>query len=199
MDMEDLVPLLIFIVIAAINFLKYLAEKGGKKKSAPEGGPADQEPRSIEDFFEEIERKFQPQPHELPEWPEEAARPDYLQEMEAYEAAAETAPSPAPAMEPVIEMPAVSPAAATTAPARKAVSQPKNIGKVTTFKMPAQGAVFSGLNSMRITMPPLLRSEVGRTRFELNSKRQLKQSLIASMVFGQPRAYDNSFATTLAK
>ena len=71
--------------------------------------------------------------------------------------------------------------------------------KLTAFKLPVQGAVFSGLGGMRIKTPPLLRSAAGQTDFNLDDRKQLKQALIASMVFGQPRAYDTSFDNTIAK
>jgi len=75
--MEDLVPLLIFIVIAVINVLKYQAEKKGKGKQPParpaEGRPQRQ-PTTLEEFFEEIAQKFEPRPTPLPDWPESIER-----------------------------------------------------------------------------------------------------------------------------
>ncbi|HSR88236.1 MAG TPA: hypothetical protein VLL07_04730, partial [Pontiella sp.] len=87
--MEDLVPLLIFIVIAVINVLKFQAEKKGKGK-APSARPADapqRQPTSLEEFFEEIARKFEPRPTPQPDWPEGVERPDYMKEMEEFERA----------------------------------------------------------------------------------------------------------------
>lgn len=198
--MEDLVPLLIFIVIAAVNFLKYVSEKSGKRPPAgPDRKPVEQEPTTLEDFFEEIERKFAPQPRELPEWPETIERPDYVREMEVYEAT-RTPVAPQVEIEEIVPEPTErKPVPLRPALIREEMPPPENLGKVATFKIPAQGEIFSGLNHMRISMPPLLRSAGGRTRFDLNTRSQLKRALIAGMVFGQPRAYDCSFDTTLAK
>ena len=200
--MEDLVPLLIFIVIAAVNFVKYLAEKGGKKPPAePENEPADQKPSTIEEFFEEIERKFQPQPRAVgwEDWPEDIARPDYAGEMEDYEAAKTYTAAEVSAAEIDFKAAKIKEEPVRDVRIRTEIAQPRNLGRAVTFKIPAQGAVFSGFRHMRIAMPPLLRSETGHTRFELNSRKQLKRSIIASLVFSQPRAYDRSFDTTLAK
>ena len=83
--MEDLVPLLIFIVIAVVNFLKFQAEKKGKGKPAPPASKEERperQPSSLEEFFEEIAQKFEPRPTPQPEWPDSVERPDYMQEME---------------------------------------------------------------------------------------------------------------------
>ncbi len=198
--MEDLVPLLIFIAIAVINILKYVTEKGGRKPPAqPQEKPGDDSPGTLDDFFREIERKFQPQPRELPDWPETIERPDYVREMEDYETAQTSAVPAFPTEAPVQKVQEVIPEPAKPVPVRVDATPPKAIGKTATFKIPTQGAVFSGLSHMRISTPPLLRSAAGYTNFELNTREQLKRALLAGMVFGQPRAYDNSFHTTLAK
>ena len=70
---------------------------------------------------------------------------------------------------------------------------------VAAFKLPIQGTVFAGLGGMRIKSPTLLRSATGQTDFDLNDRKKLKQSIIASLVLGPPRAYDTSFDNTIAK
>ena len=198
--MEDLIPFLIFVVIAAVNLIKFIAEKSAKS-APPANGSKKQpdktvrKPSSIEEFFEEITQRLGPAPREMPDWPEEIERPDYVKEMEAYETGrAEKKPEPA----------AIVPAAAKPAPA-----QGEPIGAVTVlpegpavprtiaFRMTPRDVALSGMSGMRISSPPLLRSAAGTTRFELNSRSQLKQALIASMIFGPPRAYDKSFDNTV--
>lgn len=201
--MEDLIPLLIFIVIAAVNLLKFQAEKKGKGKKPPARPEETQPPRqpsSLEDFFEELARKFEPKPPPQPEWPDSAERPDYVQEMEDFgrtqaDAFEEEGPAivippsaqqePAPVMTqkiPQTEVPIVQTAT-----------------KLPTFKLPSQGAVFAGLSGTRITNPPLLRSATGQIDFELKGQKQLKQAILASLIFGPPRAYETSFDNTIAK
>ncbi len=197
--MEDLIPLLIFIVIAIINFLKYAAEKGGKKApKRPEEKPArpKTEPNTLEEFFDDIARKFGPQPHELAEWPEGVARPDYVHEMEEFETAKTPSPAAVRTEEPVQEtasLPFVKPV-----PGARAVARHRGMGRSPTFKLKAQETTIAGMSGSHIPVPPMLRSATGRTRFELRKRKQLKRALIASMVFGQPRAYDQSFHNTIA-
>ena len=198
--MEDLIPLLLVILIAAVYFLKHAADKSGKKPRESSGETApEQKPVMLEEFFAELERKITPQPREMPEWPEAIERPDYIREMEAFEARPpETEPvrQPEPAR---YETPAVEEVPASHVPVPDQIRHAHTLGKAAIFKIPSQGAIFSGLGRMHLSMPPMLRSATGHTRFELGEREQLRQALIASMVFGQPRAYDYSFDTTLAK
>ena len=134
----------------------------------------------------------------MPKWPESIKRPDYRKEMEDYEHArmfeeeepAEAIPTPPPKSRPA----PIEPASAT-----KKVPRLRAQGKTAMFKLPIQGAVFPGTGSMRISTPVLLRSATGHIGFKLKNKEQFKQALIASMVFGPPRAYDTSFDNTIAK
>jgi len=71
--------------------------------------------------------------------------------------------------------------------------------KQAAFKLPSQGATFAGLGHMRIPTPTLLRSAAGQTDFNLSGRKQLKQAIIASIIFGPPRAYETSFDNTIAK
>ena len=199
--MEDLIPLLIFIVIAAINVLKYQAEKKGKGKqppARPEEGRPQRSPSSLEEFFEEIAQKFEPKPTPQPEWPDSIERPDYMQEMEAFERTqvdvfdaepiAEIIPMPSPA--PISEIITGSDSPPAPLPTGR---------QSTILRLPVQGSVFSSMSNMRISTPPLLRSAAGQTDFDIMNRKQLKQAIIASMVFGTPRAYDTSFDNTIAK
>ena len=200
--MEDLVPLLIFIVIAVINLLKFQAEKKGKGKPPPASdkeGPQRQ-PTALEEFFEEIAKKFEPKPAPQPEWPENVERPDYMKEMEEFK---QTQANVFEEVEPVrvISVPPKKP----TAPvmpremAKAAIVDIQTNRSMQTFKLPIQGDVFAGLGGMRIATPRLLRSAAGKTDFELKGRQALKQAIIAGFVFGPPRAYDSSFDNTIAK
>jgi hypothetical protein len=201
--MEDLVPLLIFIVIAVINLLKYQAEKKGKSRPppAPEEERPQQQPTSLEEFFEEIARKFEPKPTPQPEWPENVERPDYMQEMEEFE---QTQANLFEEEEPVRRAVPIPPekSAAPVMPremAKAAVVELQTTRSLETFKLPVQGDVFAGLGGMRIATPRLLRSAAGKTAFELKRGQSLKQAIIAGFVFGPPRAFDSSFDNTIAK
>ncbi len=196
--MEDLLPLLIFIVIAVINALKYLAEKGGGKappKPQPEK-PA-RGPSSLEEFFEDIARKFEPKPRDVADWPQGVERPDYVAEMQTFETA------PAPDVQAETAAPEMAPAPAPPhrpPPAPQKTPAPIMLGRTQSVKIPAQAAAFASMSSStRISMQPLLRSATGHTTFELKNKQQLKQALIAGMIFGTPRAYEQSFNNTMAQ
>jgi hypothetical protein len=193
--MEDLFPLLIFIVIAAVNAVKFFAEKGGRKaapsapeKEKPAGGAS-----ALEEFFEEIAQKFEPKPREVAQWPEGIERPDYVKEMTAFQ----TTPPPQteelpPQMPDVYPQPVRTQMEKQKMPVAPAERNPP-------VKMPAQSSAFAGMSSVRMPMQPLLRSTAGRTTFELKNKQQLKQALLANMVFGPPRAYEQSFNNTMAQ
>lgn len=203
--MEDLVPFLIFIVIALVNLVKFILEKGVKDKQPPARPgqePPRREPTSLEEFFDELAEKLEPKPTELPEWPEGRERPDYMQEMEEFEQAraeeleeealAEPIPVPMEKAEPVSvkaeappEIPGIPPVTQTAALKSMMRSVP---------------AAISNSKGMRIASAPILRSQsAGRIDFPLGNKADLKQAIIANLVFGPPRAYDCSFDNTIAK
>jgi hypothetical protein len=195
--MEDLFPLLIFIVIAAVNAVKFFAEKGGRKaapsapeKEKPAGGAS-----ALEEFFEEIAQKFEPKPREVAQWPEGIERPDYVKEMTAFKTTPAPKTQPEQQPEPI---PAVYPQPLRSQMKKQEITVPPT-GKNASVKMPAQSTAFAGMSNVRMPMQPLLRSTAGRTTFELKNKQQLKQALLANMVFGPPRAYEQSFNNTMAQ
>ena len=112
--MEELVPLIFFLIIVAVNALKFFIEKGGKSKQAPGTSkprqPASEPPKripsSIDKFFENIAEQMAPQPSVVPDSPGSRERPDYMQEIAEFEfeqddeleeeRAAEIIPMPAP-------------------------------------------------------------------------------------------------------
>jgi len=211
---EDLVPLLIFIVIAVVNLLKFASERGGKKKRtppptgaaprergvAPNGGsrPPKRKPTTLESFFEEIAEKLEPKPTELPNWPKSRERPDYMKEMvefettqaEAYEE--EMAPSLPLESEPA---PAVR-KAAKDAPEVQSITQTPSL-KSAMRSMPA---MLTNSRGMRIASAPILRSSAaGRIDFPLKKKAALRKAIIANLIFSPPRAYDQSFDNAIVK
>ncbi len=116
--MEDLFPLLIFLVIIAVNAIKFFAGKSKPNKPAAQPGeaPPKRPASSIEAFFESLAEQVAPKPTELPDWPEDRERPDYAQEMDEFEHARteETAaivpqPSPPPAPSPRIRIRSTGP------------------------------------------------------------------------------------------
>ncbi|MEA2068742.1 MAG: hypothetical protein U9P12_06040 [Verrucomicrobiota bacterium] len=191
--MEDLVPFLIFIVIALVNLVKFVLEKGAKGKTPPaqpSKAPPQRAPSTIERFFEEIAEKLEPEPTPVPDWPEGYERPDYMQEMEDFEEehTPEIAPIPEPEAAPqpmVHDMPTL-----------------QGVEKAAAFQAPAlvASSAFAGSSRMRLPSVPMMRSNAaGNIDFDLKSRKNLKRAIIANLIFSQPRAYDRSFDNTLAK
>jgi hypothetical protein len=191
--MEDLVPFLIFIVIALVNLVKFVLEKGAKGKKPPAlpgEAPPKRAPSTIERFFEEMAEKLEPKPTPVPDWPEGYERPDYMQEMEDFEEEqpVEIVPMPEPVAAPmpvVHDMPPL-----------------QGVERTVSFQAPPQVAssVFSGSSRLRLPSVSLMRSNAaGTIDFELKDRKKLKQAIVANLVFSQPRAYDRTFDNTLAK
>lgn len=191
--MEDLVPFLIFIVIAVINILKFVVEKGRKPQAPSPSGKAvpKRTPSTIEAFFEEIAEKLEPKPTELPDWPEGRERPDYVHQMDGVrfsdvEAMEERAPVSEPIFQPL-------------EPLEPATVQASDFTAAFKPHVQSTSSAFSG-SAMRLpALPTPRKSSLGRIDFDLKRKGNLKKAVIASIVFGQPRVYDRSFDTTLAK
>ena len=195
--MEDLVPLIFFLVIVAVNALKFFIEKGGKSKQAPGTSkprqPASEPPKripsSIEKFFENIAEQMAPQPRVVPDSPDRRERPDYIREMAEFEfeqadeleveRAAESIPMPAPE------------------PSMRKVATPAKV------QLPTQPAYagLSGSHGLRIAgMNSFIQSgAVGRNDFRIKGKKNLKQAMLAHVIFSPPRAYDLSFENTITR
>jgi hypothetical protein len=178
--MEDLVPLLIFVVIVAVNLFKFLAEKGGKAKQTPgkpSGTPPRRQPSALEQFFENLAEQVAPQPSKIPDWTEGYERSDYVQEMEAFEEdqTAEIIPMPPP-FQPL---------------AKPAIVQ--------GVRRAGQSAL-SGSHGLRMPGNTFISTgKAGRAGFRIDGKNDLKQALIGQIIFSLPRAYDLSFDNTLSK
>ncbi|MBN2703573.1 MAG: hypothetical protein JXR23_05105 [Pontiellaceae bacterium] len=198
--MEEIFPLIIFIIVIALKGLSSIAQR----KMTPPSPEKDQAPPKkkaspLEEFLQEIAAKVEPKPRELPEWPEEIERPDYVQEMREYELGKpltahrrplkeeliESAPPPPPSM-PEMQM-----------KIREEIKIPRSL-KPTSFKISVKGMYIPGMNFPNSGQAPILRSATGKTTFDFNNRKQAKRALIAQMVFSQPRAYETSFDNTIA-
>lgn len=201
--MDDLVPLLIFIVIALVNVVKFVLEKSGKGKKPP-AVPGEQSPKrqpsSLEDFFETLAEKLEPKPTPVPDFPEGYERPDYIKEMEEFEAAqaetfeekqtAEIIPMSPPKPSPTYRDPEITIQEIQTA--TQAASQ-----KMAMKSLPSSIASLKGL---RIATTPILRSSsAGRIDFPLDNKAELRKAIIANIILSPPRAYATDFDNTIVK
>lgn len=196
--MEDLIGLIVIIVFAVINLL---AQAGKKKRPAPPGTAPDpdrgqprQAPASIEEFFEFLNEKLAPKPTPLPDWPESRPRPDYAREALEFELARsmEFDDAEGATEEPMAVVPPEPPKPSwglSGKPQQTVADLPKSNGKA-----------FAGSHGLRMPSSPLLRSKsAGTLSFNLTKRANLKQAIIANMVFSPPRAYDPHFETTTMK
>jgi len=201
---EDLVPLLIFVVIAVVNLLKFAADKGRKKKQTPPpvgNAPSKRQPSTLEKFFEEIAEKLEPQPPEPSDWPESRERPDYMGEMAEFQHAqaeafeeemAETIPMPPPEPEPV----PVSRKAVADAPKVQVGAQATSLKSA----MKSMPAMLTHSKRMRMASAPILRSSsAGHINFPLKERSAIRKAIIANIIFSAPRAYDRSFDNAIIK
>lgn len=192
--MDDLVPFLIFIVIALINLGKFLLEKKFQGDQPPaDGSEQEEQPASgLEEFFEELARKLDPneKPVDLPEWPEGYEKPDYAAEQAAFEEYQEKEErfEPAPAAE-IVPMPVMR-------EARPDVS-------VETVETASLKSAMNAIPAMKSTFAfgmksaPIMKSgHAGAINFSLKDKAALRKAILAKVVLDPPRAYDESFKNT---
>ena len=153
--MEDLFPLVIFLVIVGANVFKFLAEKGKAKPSSGKGQPQPRRKSSLESFFEDLTEQMAPtKPTEPVVWPEGRERSGHVHEMEEFEEEQTAEPLPVEVPEPIAAVREME-----TPPA----AQPRRSG------------------------------------FRIEGRKNLKQAMIAHIIFSPPRAYDLSFSDTLQK
>jgi hypothetical protein len=187
--MDDLIGLIAFVVIAAINLLAQAAKKKKQQQQMEGAEPQpEREPTPFESFFEDLADKLEPKPTPLPDWPKGYQRPDYVQEMEAFEPVEEVEVTP------IVETP----------PQPETIIEPvtEELDQVAAFNapIPITSSVFSGSGLMRLPSVPLMKSNApGKIDVDLTDRKKLKQAIIANMIFSQPRAYDCSFDNTIAK
>jgi hypothetical protein len=201
-EMEDLVPFLIFIVIALVNMVKFIMEKGlrGKQPPARPGEPPPKhQPSTLEEFFEEIAGKLEPQPTEPPEWPKGFERPDYMKEMEEFEMTrAEELEEET--LKPVLNEPLSSPSSIQNAKA-DGIQGFHAVGQSTSLQSTLKSipSAIIGTKGMQIKTAPILRSSIGRIDYSLKNKADLKKAIIANIIFSPPRAYNCSFENTTTR
>jgi hypothetical protein len=189
--MEDLIPFLIFIVIAVINLVKFVLEKSAKGAGTPADKTQERKaPSSLEDFFEKLAGKLEPAPAPLPDWPKGFERPDYLSEQEKFEAAEMEDREPKPMAE-IIPMPAM-------APLRKVEPIELHASSMKTA-MAAIPPLASGFSSLRMPSSQMKSGTAGTIHYSLRKKAELRKAIIANIVFSTPRACDPSFDNTVSK
>lgn len=196
--MDDLIPFLIFVVIVIINLVKAVVEKGGRKKAPSPSvteAPKRKAPSLLDDFFTELAKKLEPQPIEQPVWPEGRKRPDYMQEMEAFETVqAETYEEEEP--EAVVHPAPVLAKSETRIPDVPALAQKTSLK--TSMRSLSSGLI--AMKGMTVASAPILRSEnSGHIDFSLGERAELRKAIIANLIFSPPRAYDASFNNTIAQ
>ncbi len=198
--MDDLIPFLVFIVIALINLVKFLLERKFQGKKPANGNePPEEKPASgLENFFEDLARKLDPneKPVDLPDWPEGYEKPDYSAEQAAYEEyqqeerIEEDVFKPAPKAE-IISMP-ITPVAEIRPRAPVAAVETAAL-KSAMKAIPALRSTFSS----GIKSAPILRSgHSGAIDFPLQKKSDLRKAILAKVVLDPPRAFDASFDNT---
>lgn len=193
--MEDLVPLLIFVVIGLVNLVKHLIEKGGGSKPASPERPKSPV-HSLEEFFESLTQEETKEP-QMPEWPEDAARPDYNREMREFQAprpVQETAPAPSPPP-PKRESPVTKPR-----PFRPEPEENMGTALPSVRKQPTQ-ALLSGSQGLKMPgISPFGPSQkTTATPYRIQDRKALKQALIGHIIFSPPRALDPRFQDTISQ
>lgn len=185
--MEDLIGLIAIIVFAVINMLAQGAKKKQMRRSeSPDGEETvpQKAPSSLEEFLGRLAEKLEPKETELPAWPEDRAKPDYLAEMKVFEAARPAPPPPIP--EPMMletELPEIALPSQNVSLRRAMKSVPSEL-----------------VHSMRMPLTPMLRSSAGAgtgQTVSLRKKSDLKKAIIAQIIFSAPRAYDTTFDNTV--
>ncbi|MDF7798909.1 hypothetical protein P4C99_05515 [Pontiellaceae bacterium B1224] len=188
--MDDLIPFLIFIVIALINLVKFVLEKGGKSKPAsPTEQPKKAAPSTLEDFFEKLAGKLEPQPTPVPDWPEGFEQPDYLAEQETYETMQTKQGEPEPTAE-IIPIPVIKPVQ---------ISKEETHAASLKTAMAAIPSLASGFSSLRMPSSQMKSNNAGSIHYSLRNKAELRKAIIANVVFSTPRACDPSFENTVSK
>jgi hypothetical protein len=186
---EDLVPFLIFIVIALINLVKFIMEKGakGRPPAGKGGAPPERKRSGLEDLFEELARKLEPPATPIPaDWPDEIEDPDFMEAFEEFEDPVVKAP--------VKERP--SPIAVEPLPAMR-MKAPEPMEHAARKPMPTQSFNMQGLRISSSFMP---RSSGGSDMgFSLGNRKKLRQAIIANVVLNRPRAYDAHFENTVVR
>ena len=172
--MDDLLPFIVFVVVALINLFKTAVERSGRTST-----PAEQEvptpppinPTPFDDLFEELAQQFKP----LEETEEEEELPSVdLPDMQVASAMPFSAESPEPESVSV-EMPDIGSQTLSTA-----------------FK--AMPNTLLSFDAMRLPALPLMSTaEKNKLRYELQNREDLRKAIIAQTIFSAPRAFDTTY------
>ena len=186
--MEDLAPLIFFLIIVVVNLLKFFIEKGGKAKQVP-GQPPRRQPSGLELFLEKLAEQSAPQPR---------VTPDYVQEMRPFKQARfddldedeidEIPPLPDPVVSRIRH-------------AEPLEIRPLARHSATVPVVQRSGhAMLSGSHGLRMPGNTFISSSTaGQIDFRIDGKQALRKAMLAHVVFSPPRAYDLSFDNTIAK
>lgn len=190
--MEDLAPLLFFLLIVAVNIAKYFIEKGGKKSTAgrPTGAtpPPRRQPSTIDQFFENLAKQVAPQPQ---------PKPSYVQDMEAFEDTEADEPDTNPWEE---SLPLPKPAASIFMNLEEPKFQPLEKLVAVPASPQSVSALFSGSHGLRMPKNTFLSTgKAGNAGFRITGKAALKNALLSQIIFSPPRAYDLSYDNTMIK
>jgi hypothetical protein len=189
--MDDLIPFLVFIVIALINLVKFVLEKKPKGPAAPTDKNPEKPPSSLEGFFQKLADQLEPAPTPVPDWPEGYEQPDYIREQEEFEAERdEDLFEPEPVAE-IIPMPVM-------ATIRPSVPREQHAASLKTA-MASIPPLSSGFSSLRMPSSHMKSGNTGTIHYALRNKKELRKAIIANVVFSTPRACDPSFENTVSK
>ncbi|MBN2685304.1 MAG: hypothetical protein JXR40_08490 [Pontiellaceae bacterium] len=193
--MEDSLFVFVIIGVIIINALKFFLQKQLNTSQSDDAVPK-KKTSPLEEFLQEIAEKVEGKPREVPAWPEEIERPDYLQEMQEYKLGQMNPTRLKHSPEPVTPPPPPAPMPEMPMKSQETVKGIRSV-KPTSFKISVKGMYVPGMNFPQSGQAPILRSSTGKTAFDLNSRKKAKKALIAQMVFSRPRAYETSFDNTI--
>lgn len=174
--MDDLLPFIVFVVVALINLFKTAVERSGRTST-----PAEQEvptpppinPTPFDDIFEELAQQFKPL-EETEEIDEEELPSVELPDIQVAPVMPLSAEHPEPESVSV-EMPDIGSQTLSTA-----------------FK--AMPNTLLSFDAMRLPALPLMSTaEKNRLRYELQNRADLRKAIIAQTIFSAPRAFDTTY------
>lgn len=195
--MDDLIPFLVFLVIALINLGKFLLERKFKENEPPAENPEADEPGAagLEGFFQELARKLDPneKPVDLPDWPEGYEKPDYAAEQAAFEQYQQQKEEIEPVFKPAAATAEVIP---MPQPAPKAITMERVEAISLRSAMNAIPAMKSTFSSGMVFAPILKSGRAGSIDFPLQHKAAQRKAVLAKVVLDPPRAFDRVFENT---
>ena len=172
--MDDLLPFIVFVVVALINLFKTAVERSGRTST-----PAEQEvptpppinPTPFDDIFEELAQQFKP----LEETEEEEELPSVdLPDIQV-----------APAMPLSVEPPE---------PESVSVEMPDIGSQTLSTAFKAMPNTHLSFDAMRLPALPLMSTaEKNKLRYELQNRADLRKAIIAQTIFSAPRAFDTTY------